>query len=314
MTDSAPERAGDEPLLAAFAAHCGVQRGLSEHTVRAYRTDVRTLLARLPVAASAGASEPATDLARLDLTTLRSWLAEQAGRGMSRATLARRSAAARTFTAWAHRTGRIATDPGLRLMSPRPDSVVPTVLSAADAGTLLDVARTRADDGEPAHTRDWAVLELLYATGVRVSELVGTDVADLDLAQRLVRVLGKGRKERMVPFGVPAARALQEWLAHRPALAGDASGDALFLGRRGGRLGVRQVRELVHRMTAHASVDDLAPHGLRHSAATHLLDGGSDLRSVQEILGHASLSTTQRYTHLSNERLRSAFAQAHPRA
>ncbi len=304
------DRPGDEVVLSDYAAHLGSQRGLSVHTVRAYRGDAHALLASLPLADDGESS----DLAQLDLTALRSWLAQQAQRRMARSTLARRSASARTFTAWLHRTGRIATDPGLRLLAPRPDSHVPTVLAVDEASALLDVARTRADDGDPEHVRDWAALELLYATGVRVSELVGVDTGDLDLDQRLVRVLGKGGKERMVPFGVPASRALREWLAERPSLATPSSPDAVFLGARGGRLDVRQVRAVVHRLTGLAGVRDLAPHGLRHSAATHLLDGGSDLRSVQEVLGHASLATTQRYTHISAERLRAAFRQAHPRA
>ncbi|HLV55881.1 MAG TPA: tyrosine recombinase XerC [Actinotalea caeni] len=305
-------RPGDEELLHAYAGYLEAQRGMSAHTVRAYLGDATQLLRSLPV--RAGAAVETSDLDRLDLTTLRAWLADQARRGLSRSTLARRSASARTFTAWAHRTGRLPTDPGLRLLAPRPDTVVPATLAVDEAAAVLDVARTRADDGDPAHLRDWAALELLYASGVRVSELVGVDVDDLDLDQRLVRVLGKGGKERMVPFGVPAARALREWLAARPRLVGPTSPHALFLGARGGRWDVRQVRAVVHELTALAGVRDLAPHGLRHTAATHLLDGGSDLRSVQEVLGHASLATTQRYTHISSERLRAAFRQAHPRA
>ena len=305
-------RPGDEELLHAYAGYLEAQRGMSAHTVRAYLGDATQLLRSLPV--RAGAAVETSDLDRLDLTTLRAWLADQARRGLSRSTLARRSASARTFTAWAHRTGRLPTDPGLRLLAPRPDTVVPATLAVDEAAAVLDVARTRADDGDPAHLRDWAALELLYASGVRVSELVGVDVDDLDLDQRLVRVLGKGGKERMVPFGVPAARALREWLAARPRLVVPTSPHALFLGARGGRWDVRQVRAVVHELTALAGVRDLAPHGLRHTAATHLLDGGSDLRSVQEVLGHASLATTQRYTHISSERLRAAFRQAHPRA
>lgn len=338
---SAPTRAGDQDLIASFASHLGTQRGLSAHTVRAYLGDLATLLATLAPrddvepadgghhtrggesaddvppddeTTDDGAGRGTTDLSGLDLTALRAWLADQARRKMSRSTLARRAAAARTFTAWAHRTGRLETDPGLRLLSPRPDSVVPEVLAAEEAAAVLDLARTRSDDGDPGHLRDWAATELLYATGVRVSELVGADRGDLDLDQRLLRVMGKGGKERVVPFGVPAARALRAWLPVRPRLVVPTSPDALFLGARGGRLDPRQVRATVHRLTALAGVRDLAPHGLRHSAATHLLEGGSDLRSVQEVLGHASLATTQRYTHISAERLRSAFAQAHPRA
>ncbi|MDD9206178.1 tyrosine-type recombinase/integrase, partial [Georgenia sp. 10Sc9-8] len=178
-----------------------------------------------------------------------------------------------------------------------------------------DVARARAEDRDPVRLRDWAALELLYATGVRVSELVGIDLGDLDLGERTVRVLGKGAKERVVPFGAPAARAVEAWSAHgRPALVGPRTGAALLLGARGGRLDPRTLRGVLHRLTAVAGVRDLAPHGLRHSAATHLLAGGSDLRTVQEVLGHASLGTTQRYTHITPERLRAAYSQAHPRA
>ncbi|GAB2596657.1 tyrosine-type recombinase/integrase [Pseudactinotalea suaedae] len=308
----AQARPGDEEVLHAYAGYLEAQRGMSPHSVRAYLADAAQLLTTLPL--QAAAAVPTSDLSALDLSALRAWLADQSRRRMARSTLARRSAAARAFTAWAHRTGRLPSDPGLRLLSPRPDVVVPTVLAVGEAATLLDLARTRADDADPAHLRDWAALELLYATGVRVSELVGVDLQDVDLDQRLVKVLGKGDKERLVPFGVPAARAIQAWLGARPALATPRSPEALFLGVRGGRLDVRQVRDVVHQLTALAGVRDLAPHGLRHSAATHLLEGGSDLRSVQEVLGHASLATTQRYTHISSERLRAAFTQAHPRA
>ncbi len=313
-------------MLDAFASHLGVGRGLSEHTVRGYRADAQSLLAALPPHPK---DAEASDLRALDLQALRSWLAALAGAGHARASIARRAAAARTFTAWAKRTDRIDVDPGPRLLAPKAASVVPQILSEAEVTALLDVATTRADDGDPVHVRDWAALELLYASGLRIGELVGLDLAHVDFSERLVRVLGKGGKERMVPFGVPAARALQAWIEVRPELRAAPSSDrnpttrqqkpvpandALFLGVRGGRVGARQVRDVVHHLTALAGVRDLAPHGLRHTAATHLLDHGSDLRSVQEVLGHSSLQTTQRYTHISSERLRSAFHQAHPRA
>src|SRR5690606_5527957 len=228
---------------------------------------------------------------------------------------ARRVAAVRTFSAWAARAGHLPADVGARLRSPRPDRHLPVVLDVPDAGRLLDAARERADEDEPIGLRDWAALELLYASGVRVSELGGIDIGDVDLAERTVRVTGKGDKQRVVPFGVPAGRALTAWLDRgRPRLVGPRTGRALFLGVRGGRLDPRTLRGQVHRLAAQAGVADLAPHGLRHSAATHLLAGGSDLRTVQEVLGHASLSTTQRYTHVTPERLRAAYTQAHPRA
>lgn len=255
------------------------------------------------------------EIADVDLGLLRAWLASMAAAERSRATLARRGAAARTFFDWARRTGRVASDPALRLASARPASPLPTVLGVDATARLLDVARTRAQDSDPVHLRDWAALELLYATGARVGELCGADVDDLDLAERTLRVVGKGDKERVVPFGVPAAQAVQAWLDRgRPVLAGDLAGRALLLGRRGGRADQRQIREVAHAVAALAGVDDVAPHALRHTAATHLLEGGSDLRSVQEVLGHASLATTQRYTHVTAERLRTSFELAHPRA
>ncbi|MFC7405263.1 tyrosine recombinase XerC [Georgenia alba] len=297
----------DEHVLDAFARHLALQRNLSEHTVRAYLGDVGSLVAHL--------QESGARLAELDLTRLRAWLVGQQRRGMARATLARRVAAVRTFCTWAARAGHLPVDVGARLRSPRPDRHLPAVLDVAGAAALLEYAQVRAADDEPEHLRDWAALELLYASGVRVSELVGTDVGDLDLGERTVRVTGKGDKERVVPFGIPAARALDRWVERgRPQLVEPRTGSALFLGVRGGRLDPRTLRGVLHRLAAQAGVQDLAPHGLRHSAATHLLAGGSDLRTVQEVLGHASLATTQRYTHVTPERLRAAYTQAHPRA
>jgi len=298
-----------EQLLADFASYLGSQRGLSEHTVRAYVGDVDLMLGH-------AARHGFTTLATVDLGALRSWLAGQASAQRSRATLARRGAAVRTFFAWATRTGRVPVDPALRLATARAAVTLPAVLGTEPAAALLDAARDRALDAEdPVAVRDWAALELLYGTGVRVGELCGADLADVDVAGRTLRVLGKGGKERVVPFGAPAARAVAVWLDRgRPALVRSGSPAALLLGRRGGRVDQRQIRSAVHRAALLAGVEDVAPHGLRHTAATHLLEGGSDLRSVQEMLGHASLSTTQRYTHVSAERLRSAFELAHPRA
>ncbi len=191
---------------------------------------------------------------------------------------------------------------------------LPTVLDADEAGALMDHAAVAADDGAAASVRDRAIVELLYATGIRVSELCATDLDDIDHDRRTARVRGKGDKERVVPFGIPAAHALRQWLAARGELVTPSSGAALFLGVRGGRIDPRTVRSSVHRLAAQAGVPDLGPHGLRHTAATHVLEGGADLRTVQELLGHATMSTTQRYTHVSVERLRSTFALAHPRA
>jgi integrase/recombinase XerC len=292
-----------------WVRHLRSERGLSRHSVRAYRADVANLLDH---AQRMGR----TRVAELDLLVLRSWLAAQASRGRARATLARRAASARSFAAWAHREGRLAADPGALLTNPRATRMLPAVLRRDQAHTLLHVAALAADD-QSAHTlRDAAVLELLYATGIRVSELCGLDVDDVDRARRVVRVLGKGAKERTVPVGVPALCAVDRWLTDgRPRLVKATSGPALFLGLRGRRLDPRTVRRAVHTLLAHVpGAPDLGPHGLRHSAATHLLEGGADLRSVQELLGHATLATTQIYTHVSVDRLRASYDQAHPRA
>lgn len=292
-----------------FSRHLRAERDRTEHTVRAYVGDVTSLLEHLTRMGR-------DDLEGLDIGVLRSWLARLRTQGRSRATLARRASAARVFSAWAARTGLLTSDVGALLVSPKGRRELPDVLVADDAAAVLASLADEAQEGAPRALRDHAVLEVLYATGVRVGELVALDVDDVDHARRVVRVLGKGRKERSVPYGVPAARALDAWLVRgRPALAGDTSARALFLGVRGARLGQRAVRAMVHeRLGAVPGTPDVGPHGLRHSAATHLLEGGADLRAVQELLGHASLGTTQIYTHVSVERLRKAYQQAHPRA
>lgn len=305
ITAEAPNRVR---LLSDFSAHLAAQRGLSAHTNRAYVGDVDLLLGYASRHGSA-------TLDAIDLGVLRGWLASMATTHRSRATLARRGAAVRTFFAWAARTHRVPVDPALRLATARSASPLPTVLRVEPVTQMLDLARDRAAEGDAVALRDWALLELLYATGVRVGEVCGADLHDVDVHERTLRVVGKGDKERVVPFGKPAATALSAWLERgRPQLAGPTSPSALLLGLRGGRLDQRQARTVVHQAAALAGVDDVAPHALRHTAATHLLEGGSDLRSVQELLGHASLATTQRYTHVSADRLRSAFQQAHPRA
>jgi len=298
-------------MLADFAAYLRYERGLSGNTVRAYTSDL-THLARF----ADPETEPDAVLSRVSLATLRGWLATQSGEGLSRTTLARRGAAARTFYGWATDTGRLAENPAARLASARPSITVPTVLGPNEVVSLLEVAEARAAGGDPLDLRDWAAAEMLYATGMRVGELVGVNVGDVNLDERLVRVLGKGGKERVIPFGVPAARAARAWLeGGRPRLAvPPPSDDAWLLGRKGKRVNQRQVRESIHRLASLAGIADIAPHTLRHSAATHLVQGGSDLRSVQEVLGHASLITTQRYTHVTADRLRASYHLAHPRA
>ncbi|MBK8866548.1 MAG: tyrosine recombinase XerC [Dermatophilaceae bacterium] len=297
-----------EESRTAFARHLSAERGLSPHSVRAYVGDIEDL---------SGFVHRTRGMLRLEdvtLADLRAWLADQSRRG-ARATVARRAAAARTFFRWAGRSGRISVDPSLRLRAPARQPTLPQVLRREGAADLLEQAHAVADDDDPLSTRDRAMLEVLYATGIRVSELAGADLDDLDLASCTLRVMGKGGKERVVPFGFPARSALQDWLDRRTELATAASPAAIFLGRRGGRVDPRQVREAVHRAAQRVSGGpDLSPHGLRHSAATHLLEGGADLRIVQELLGHSSLATTQIYTHVSAERLRASYDQAHPRA
>ena len=318
--------------LAAFERHLRSERSRSPHTVRAYVGDIASLLG---YASDQGIGTPE----ELGVAELRGWLAIQHESGAARATLARRGAAARAFTAFAHRRGWLAADPGPQLGTLKTRRTLPHVLpqeEMADVLTGLDKAARRAGpasglpSGEPGSPgqrteaeaeavvtlRDSAVLELLYATGIRVSELCGLDAGHLDQGRRTVRVRGKGDKERTVPVGVPALRAVTRWLdAGRPALATAASGPALFLGVRGGRLDPRTARRIVHeRLREAGTTRDAGPHGIRHSTATHLLEGGADLRSVQEILGHSSPATTQIYTHVSIDRLKSSYRQAHPRA
>lgn len=330
-----------------FAEHLSRVRNRSAHTVRAYVTDLVSLLDH---AVRMGC----VDLAELDLSVLRSWLARQRTTGAARTSLARRAASARAFSAWAHRAGLLPADVGAALASPRAHRELPSVLRADQAAALVEApsrqapptnpsptnqARTDpklpnqaradaertdaatgpasgpADGAEAVPLRDRVLLELLYATGVRVSEACGLDVGDVDHGRRVIRVFGKGGRERSVPYGVPAQRALDDWLRRgRPAMVGARSGNALLLGARGGRLNPTTARQIVGAYAETAGLPRTSPHDLRHSAATHLLEGGADLRAVQELLGHSSLASTQIYTHVSVERLRAAYRQAHPRA
>ncbi|GAB3622064.1 tyrosine recombinase XerC [Mariniluteicoccus endophyticus] len=296
-------------LLATYLRHLDAERHLSAHTIRAYTGDLEGLLLHLQRLGH-------DDLSSVDVRALRSWLANQQTRGAARTTLQRRAAAVRVFFAWCRDTGRIPTNPAQTLRSPKLAKRLPPTLERAEATAMLDGALARAAETPGAvGRRDVAMLEMLYASGIRVAELCGLDLPDLDHDRRVVRVVGKGNKERAVPVGAPAWKALEAYLALRPELVVATSGNALFLGERGGRIDQRVVRRVVHRaLGAVEGAPDLGPHGLRHAMATHLLEGGADLRSVQEMLGHASLATTQVYTHVTNERLRAAFEQAHPRA
>ncbi|WP_405472025.1 tyrosine recombinase XerC [Paenarthrobacter ilicis] len=292
-----------------FRRYLDGERARSHHTIRAYAADVESLL-------GFAALEGISDLKDLDLGCLRRWLGAQSESGMARSTLARRAATARSFLAWALREELIDVDPAVRLRAPKREKSLPGVLHQQQVGRVVDDLAVAAADGAPMAVRNKAIVELLYATGVRVGELAGLDVDDLDQDRRTLRVLGKGNKERTVPYGVPAAVAVDDWIRRgRPVVATGHSGPALFLGARGNRIDPRQIREVVKNLLR--SLGDTSatgPHALRHSAATHLLDGGADLRAVQEILGHSSLATTQIYTHVSVDRLRQSYQQAHPRA
>ena len=283
-----------------FAEYAELVLGRSPNTVKGYVADLR------------GLADYADTFDAFTLDALRRWLADAMGAGKSRATLARRTAAARAFSTWAYRRGDISTDAAARLKAPKVNRPLPTVVKGERAGELVEAGA--ADNAHPAeYLRDRAMLELLYATGIRVGELTGLNLGDVDLARGLAHVTGKGNKQRVVPFGDEAAAAVSEWLEFgRAELAGDTQ--AMFVGSRGGRIDQRQVRRIVERAGQRAGVEHVSPHTLRHTTATHMLEGGADLRVVQEMLGHTSLQTTQIYTHVSAQRLKRVYDQAHPRA
>jgi len=292
-------------VLADFTLYLSAERGFSEHTVRSYRGDLADLLRFADEAGATTADE-------IDLELLRGWLWRGSTAGLAKSTLARRSATARALTSWLARSGETPTDAAARLRAPKPDRHLPRVLTRDQIDAMLAGLAARAATGDRMATRDLAIVELLYASALRVSELAGLDVRDVDLGRLTVRVLGKGSKERVVPFGVPAKNAVAAWIDVREA---SIQNPALFLGARGGRIGTRAVYSLVaDLLEALPGGGPAGPHALRHTAATHLLDGGADLRAVQELLGHASLGTTQIYTHVSTERLKESYAMAPPRA
>lgn len=297
-------------MLKSFERHLKIERSLSAHTVRAYLGDLSSLVQYLE---KLGVS----DISTLELAHLRSWLANQNIRGGARTTISRRAVSVRLFTKWAFKKNYLAADVGASLATPKGHRTLPGVLDINSAAQAMDSLAARASDEEtPLSLRDVAMVELLYATGARVSELCGLDIGDIDFNRNTIRVLGKGNKERTIPMGKPAVQALEVWLAKgRENLATVLSAEAVFLGARGGRIDQRMVRSVVYEaLSAIEGIERMGPHGLRHSAATHLLEGGADLRTVQEILGHASLATTQIYTHVSTARLHKVFKNAHPRA
>ena len=301
-------------ILEAWGQHLTLRLGHSVQTRRGYEADIRLLLEHLGIGDGDLDNVVSSELAPLlSHRSLRGWLAVRVQQGRSRATVARNAASVRSFCSYLLEQGLISDDPTSALRVSKGPSALPTVLQLEAVEALLDMAKREAEDGDPVAVRDWAVFELLYSAALRVSELTGLDLGSVDLSALRLRVLGKGGKERVVPFGVPAVKALEGWLVVRPALA-TKGGDALFLGKMGGRLNPRTVRDSLERASARAGVRSLSPHALRHSSATHLLEAGADLRFVQEYLGHSSLQTTQRYTHVDAQRLTQTYLRAHPRA
>lgn len=310
-----------EAATAAFLVAVRAEYGYSDHTVRAYERDLRDFT---EFAESMGSAQ----LADCELELMRAWLWDRQQRGLAASTIARNVATLKSFGTWLERTRMVAGNPASRLRTPKAPKALPRVLGDEQVGRVLDRVGRRAETGDPEASRDHAVLELLYATALRVSELCGIAPAGLDRRERTVRVLGKGGKERVVPFGAPAARALEAYLAGaraaladradpdvREAISARAAEQPLFLNNQGAPLTPSAVYRIVSRELAQEpGSGPSGPHTLRHTAATHLLNGGADLRVVQEMLGHSSLASTQVYTHVSTERLAERYRQAHPRA
>jgi integrase/recombinase XerC len=292
---------------ARFAENLSAGRGYSKNTVKAYLTDVLDLSDYL-------SGKSVTELQDLNLEMLREWLWAVSQRDSAKSTLARKSAAVRTFTAWLAAEKLVTADPGQRLKSPKAERHLPKVVAKESLEEVFSHLRTLAETGDANAIRDRLVFEMLYATGCRVSELSSLDLLSVDLGRNIIRVMGKGSKERVVPFGLPARDALDAWLEVRSTLQPAPGEQALLINAKGKRLGVRAIYQLVAGLLIDTPTGVAGPHTLRHTAATHLLDGGADLRAVQELLGHASLSTTQIYTHVSVERLRDGYKNAHPRA
>ena len=294
-----------------FAGHLNAGRGYSANTVKAYLTDVIEFLGFV--------GEACQQPSDISLDQLRDWLWQLSESGLAKSSIARKSASIRAFTAWLLQTEQAETDPGLRLRSPKAARTLPKVVSRETLAEIFTHLEALATGDNPAGIQDLLMVELLYACGMRVSELVGLNLDDVDYERNVVRVTGKGNKQRVIPFGLPARDALHRWVREgRPQFRASATTadahSALLLTSRGKRVGVRQVYGLVARLLDGTPTGVAGPHALRHSAATHLLDGGADLRAVQELLGHASLGTTQIYTHVSVERLRDGYKNAHPRA
>ena len=292
-----------------YLADREASRSLSAHTLKGYRSDLDSFAQFLE-------THQHTDTGQITRELLREWLWQEASIPRAPRTLRRRVSSVRGWSAWAHRQGLLDKDLASGLHQHKAPSRLPRVLTEAQLGDIFASLQASADTDDPIARRDLAIVELLYSSAIRVSELCGLTLSSLDRTERTLRVLGKGDKERTVPLGAPALQALESYLQHsRPTLQNDGSGDVLFLSVRGLPVNPRSVYQVIARiLEPYPGAGPRGPHTLRHSAATHLLDHGADLRSVQELLGHESLATTELYTHVSIERLRGAYDQAHPRA
>ena len=300
----------DQQLEETYVAHLLNERNLSDNSIRAYIADLESLLLHVNQLG-------VTEFSQLTINHIRSWLANLQSRGAARSSITRRVVSIRAFTYWGARNGWLPSDIGRDLVAPKPERHLPEVLDIDRAAMALEALHLRAnEEPSPISIRDVAIVETLYGSGIRVSELTGLNLDDVDRDRNTLRVIGKGNKERIVPIGIPAMRAIDTWISTgRIQLANNVTEKALFLGSRGKRIDQRVVRDVVYQATEAVGANKrMGPHALRHSAATHLLEGGADLRTVQEILGHSSLSTTQIYTHVSEERIKKAYEQAHPRA
>lgn len=318
-------------LVRNYIDYASGNKGLGEKTLRAYAIDIQQCLDWCK-------NNSFSNIANLTTDDLRLWMASTA-KEHARSSLARKVVAIRGFFAWCQHVGRIESDPAEILMTPKIKNMLPTVLDEAQANALMNCVDEQAEQAEQSdekfssekannktekcnikqaaiNLRNAAILELLYATGIRVGELTSLNIQDINFDSRTIKVTGKGNKQRIVPFGIPAQKALHKWIYAdgRKILLQNSSETAIFIGTRGSRIDQRIVRKIVHDAAKSANVPDISPHALRHSAATHMLNGGADLREVQELLGHSSLNTTQRYTHVSIEALKNRYAQAFPRA
>jgi integrase/recombinase XerC len=305
-----------EQLLAQFLEHLRYERNVSEHTLRNYAIDLGQFLEHLAPADARTGARREVDIKQLDHITIREWLSELHDAQKKKSSIARKLAALRTFFQFLIREGVVELNPAKLVSTPRLEKKLPNHLSVEDAVRFIETPDAETDLGK----RDRAILEMLYGTGVRVSELVKLDLRDMDLKNRMVRVKGKRRKERIVPFGEPALHALLGWLTVRQNFLNNAppaerDAEAVFLNYQGTRITTRSVGRMVDKyIKICAGIHNISPHSLRHSFATHLLDSGADLRDIQELLGHARLSTTQIYTHVSMEKLIEVYDKSHPKA